>query len=229
MVEPKAVFSLLLVAGFHLSYSAPVDIPKPLQDLPTNIHSIEVLATILSIPSVPTQKQPTVLPTGGASNAPTPAGGNLVSSNAPRLVSVTGVKSTGSPVVVTSRPDNNSSQPVSPSNGVSSSITTPGSSSTTTGSVTGHNVAAAGPSVTPRADAHPSTVTGTVPIFNVNNRNISTFPIHAFTDSQPNNPVSSGIRPPIVNGPEFNPCPDQCPNGIIGNPPCICAIPGIQV
>ncbi|KAM4018882.1 uncharacterized protein ACNLHF_028283 isoform 3-T3 [Anomaloglossus baeobatrachus] len=213
MVDHKAMLSLLLVAGFHLSHPAPVDNPKPPQAFPTNIHNGEVLATI---PTIPTQKPPSVLPTvsGGASNAPVAAGGNLVSSTTPRLVgSVTGVKSTASPVVVTSRPDNNSSKPLSPSNG----------------SVNGHNVPAAGASVTPRADIYPSTFPGPNSILNGNNRNISTYPIQVFTNAQPPVPASSGIRPPVVNGPVINPCPDQCPNGIVGNPPCICAIPLIQV
>ncbi|XP_040261368.1 mucin-5AC-like isoform X2 [Bufo bufo] len=221
MVDLKALFSLLLVAGFHFqSHSAPVDSPKPPQVPPINsvLPSLEILATI------PTQTQPSPVSRGSTSNAPSGAGGNLVSSTTPRLVTVTGVKSTASPVVVTSRTENISGQPVSTSSGGPVAIPTPRSSNTSAGSINGHNVTVAATTATPRADNHSSAVTGVHSNVNVNTRNISPSPIPAFTSSQPHAPVSSGNRPGVINGTLVNPCPDQCPNGLLGNPPCVCGV-----
>ncbi|KAM3910693.1 uncharacterized protein RB166_019524 [Leptodactylus fuscus] len=130
--------------------------------------------------------------------------GNI--SNASSPVSSTTPKpalnSTGSLSAVTSQPGNISGQPV-PHNGSA-------------------NVSGAVLAVTPRAAA---AVTGGNPILSGSHGNISTFPINGSTNSQPN--VLFGNKPVVVNGAFVNPCPDRCPNGIGGNPPCICEVPRV--
>ncbi|XP_071979919.1 uncharacterized protein [Engystomops pustulosus] len=216
MVDIRALLSLLLVAGFHLpmSYSAPVDIPL-VNPTRINVNAGEVLVTI------PTQRQPSITPTGSTINTSAGSGGNQMSSTTPRPAgTVTGLRSTGSPIPVTSHTGNVSGQPVSHSSGGALTSATTGSSNTGSSNTGSSNT---GSSNTSTSSSNTSSSDTSSVILNVN-RNISTFTIPAFTNAQPHVPVSLGFRPPVVNGHLVNPCPDQCPNGLGGNPPCVCAV-----
>ncbi|XP_056395020.1 uncharacterized protein LOC130290873 isoform X5 [Hyla sarda] len=91
------------------------------------------------------------------------------------------------------------------------------------GSVNGSHVSGATPAVTPKANAQTSAVTGSHSNVSASTGKVNTSSKPATSNSQPH--ASSGNRPSVVSGLLVNPCPNQCPNGIGGNPPCVCAVP----
>ncbi|XP_056395017.1 uncharacterized protein LOC130290873 isoform X2 [Hyla sarda] len=203
MAALKTTLSLLLVASFHLQliYSAPTASPAP---------SKVPLTSAVSHAST--------------AKAPTNTGGHAVSSTTLGHGTATGVKSTGSPRVITSGATaHTTARPSNTSSGGATAHTTVRPSNTSSGSVNGSHVSGATPAVTPKANAQTSAVTGSHSNVSASTGKVNTSSKPATSNSQPH--ASSGNRPSVVSGLLVNPCPNQCPNGIGGNPPCVCAVP----
>ncbi|XP_077335066.1 uncharacterized protein LOC143979507 isoform X2 [Lithobates pipiens] len=191
---------------------------------PSVTPSNAVIGTNLLL-SVHTTQQPSSGTAGVASNA-TVASGITASnvSGSPIPGSVPTVKNMIVPALV-----NMSSQPSNSSSGAASSVTAPNNSSgsstvsgassnhssnsnNTSGSGNGNNITANGgiPSATPS-----NAVNGTNSHFSIN----------------PGNMSSNSIVPPrigVLNPTEVNPCPEDCPNGVGANPPCVCSVPVLK-
>ncbi|XP_040179365.1 mucin-21-like isoform X2 [Rana temporaria] len=249
MVDLKTLVALFLVTCLHLQFSnaAPLDVnTSPLPPFNINANKIDVH---LSIPttkqpsssvaavllSIHTTKQPSLVTAGVTSNATVSSGittNNVSGSTVPG--SVPTVKNTVTPALVnvTSQPPNSSSgaaSSVTAPNNSSGSSTVPGASfnnssnsNTTSGSGNGNNVTANGgiPSATPS-----NAVNGTNSNFSVTLGNMSS---NAIALSLP--PFAS--VPPrigVLNPAEVNLCPEDCPNGVGGNPPCVCSVPILKV
>ncbi|XP_040179364.1 uncharacterized protein DDB_G0283357-like isoform X1 [Rana temporaria] len=201
---------------------------------PSVTPSNAVIGTNLLL-SIHTTKQPSLVTAGVTSNATVSSGittNNVSGSTVPG--SVPTVKNTVTPALVnvTSQPPNSSSgaaSSVTAPNNSSGSSTVPGASfnnssnsNTTSGSGNGNNVTANGgiPSATPS-----NAVNGTNSNFSVTLGNMSS---NAIALSLP--PFAS--VPPrigVLNPAEVNLCPEDCPNGVGGNPPCVCSVPILKV
>ncbi|XP_053329230.1 uncharacterized protein LOC128503207 isoform X2 [Spea bombifrons] len=233
MLDFKSTVTFLLVGCLHLQlcFSAPVDNVKGPQAPPSNTSPVgnngvkvpPAHPTIVSSNAGNVGSGNMVHVTPGAPGNPVNSSGSVVATGSPKPP-VTAISTSHG----TSANASNGAAPVIPSAGVTTSP-----SNTATGSTgssgSGNNVAVGVlPGVSPRA-GNPLNATSPA-----GGASAVTPPTIGSATAASNHNVPNGevvsINAGGGNPAVFNPCPDQCPKGIGGNPPCVClnSVPGVK-